>query len=123
MATTTNRRVRPSVKTWKEFWVSSAPSQAGNPDAGILAFERTCQTSEWSQSCQGPDVLVVINAHDNKASQTSSGDADMPVDFAPGTVLADEWTGGVDTFTVSPDGTLNVEVPPRGFRVLIPQGG
>lgn len=101
-------------------WVSQTPGVAGDTDSGLVAFERTCDTSEWSKACTGPNVLVVINTHDGKASKTESGAGDrMPVSFAPGTVLKDQWSG-VDTFTVGGDGTLSVEVPPRGFRVLVP---
>jgi glycosidase len=100
-------------------WVSSTPGMAGAADSGIVAFERTCGTSEWA-TCTGPDVLVVINTHDGKASRTQSDNGDaMPVSFAAGTVLKDAWNGA-DTFTVGGDGKLSVEVPPRGFRVLVP---
>jgi alpha-amylase len=108
-------------------WVSNhsnpaAPTATEN-DSGILAFERSCKTSVWSEKCDGPNVLVVINVHDHKASSTVAGDAAMPVDFAPGTVLSDVWTNGAEGFTVSADGTVTVEVPPRGFRILVPTGG
>lgn len=104
-------------------WVSQAGSGTTDSDSGILAFERSCKGSVWSENCEGPNVLVVVNAHDHKASSTASGDASMPVGFAPGTVLSDVWTNGAEGFTVSADGTITVEVPARGFRILVPTGG
>ncbi|RMH44067.1 MAG: alpha-amylase [Deltaproteobacteria bacterium] len=95
-------------------WATDRPR--GARDSGILAFERT-----------HPDetLLVVLNTADEQTSRTCAPDADggacMPVSFPPGTVLTDIAPGGDGaTFTVAADGTVDVDVPARGGRVLAP---
>ncbi|MCK6502225.1 alpha amylase C-terminal domain-containing protein [Myxococcota bacterium] len=83
-------------------------------DAGMLAYER------WTE---GERVLVVINTHDTKTSVTSVDGAPMATGYAPGTVLVDglgrALTGSGQTWTVAADGSLAVELPPRGAVVLV----
>jgi glycosidase len=94
----------------------------GEEDAGILAFERACQGSEWSQQCQGPNVLVVINAHDGHDSRTAFGGSGMATSFTAGTVLKDVTPGSAGGLeTVGADGKLTVTLPPRGVKILVPQ--
>jgi glycosidase len=85
-------------------------------DAGIFAFER---------SYEGETVLVVLNAHDDKASRTTAtavGGGDMQTSFAEGTTLTnvfpDENTD-YDEVTVGADGTLDVQIPPRGGKIYV----
>lgn len=88
-------------------------------DAGMFAFERTAG---------GRRVLVVINTHDTKASETSttqSGGGEMVTGFAAGTQLTDVLAmggGTPSTHTVGTGGTLTVQVPPRGAKILVPTG-
>jgi alpha-amylase len=81
-------------------------------DAGIVAFER---------SHDGESVLVVVNTHDDQTSHTSYGGSDMPVSFAPGTLLREVFPpGSARTFTVASDRTVRVDVGPRDGVVLVP---
>lgn len=84
------------------------------PDAGILAFERRYERDT---------VLVVINVHDRKASETGAvalGFGPMKTGFAEGTILRDRLSDGGETYTVGPAGALSIQVPPRGALVLVP---
>ncbi|MBI5545834.1 MAG: alpha-amylase, partial [Deltaproteobacteria bacterium] len=81
------------------------------PDAGIVAFERFTETER---------VLVVVNASEH-ASRTSDGSG-MRVGFAAGTELVDALGSGDEPVRVSVDGTIEVEVPALGARVLVPRG-
>ncbi|MEM9188607.1 MAG: alpha-amylase family glycosyl hydrolase [Myxococcota bacterium] len=82
-------------------------------DAGIVAFERTA----------GADyALVVVNAqgqHPSETSASSLGGGDMPVGAAAGSTLVDVLTG--NRFTVAGDQTMNLQVPPYGALVLVPE--
>ncbi len=85
-------------------------------DAGIFAFER---------SHPEETVLVVLNASDTQESTscapTSEGGECMTTTFPSGTVLRDVAPGSDgQTFTVGAGGSLEVSVPPRGGRVLVP---
>lgn len=95
-------------------WSTDRPR--GDSDSGIVAFERTHADET---------LLVVVNTADGQESRTcvpaSLGGACMPVSFAPGTVLTDIAPGSDGArFTVAADGTLDVDVPARGGRVLSP---
>ena len=102
----------------------SSDRRQNEPDAGIIAFERTCGASEWSLDCSGETVLVVVNASDYHPSRTKYQDSVMTVGFPAGTKLVDvgPFATAEDAFTVSTDQTLDVEVPIRGFRILVPEG-
>jgi alpha-amylase len=96
--------------------VYSTASPRGQPDSGIVAYER-----------RGDDgtVLVVLNTADAQASRTCAvaGDATscMTTSFAAGTVLRDVAPGSDgQSFTVGAGGRLDVAVPARGGRVLVP---
>lgn len=95
-------------------WASDRTGDAR--DAGILAFER---------HHRGETVLVVINTHEQKASQTRAPDDDgaqaMTVSFPPGTTLVDRFANDGTTFTVDADGTLTIDVPPASGRILVAQ--
>ena len=97
---------------------------ADEQDAGIFAFERTCTAAS---GCSGTTVLVVINVHDTKASETSAsslGGGPMMTSFPSGTRLVNvlEDDDPVDEVTVGPGGELNVVIPPRGAKVFVPEG-
>jgi alpha-amylase len=91
---------------------------AGEEDAGMVAYER---------NDSGKKVLVVLNTSDTKQSETSMaqmGGSDMLTSFAPGDKLVDILAAPGDataTFTVGLQGALNVPVPARGARILVPQ--
>ncbi|WP_168210446.1 alpha-amylase family glycosyl hydrolase [Persicimonas caeni] len=91
----------------------ATPRTGAEEDAGIFAFERTYK---------GETVLVVINTHDDEASHTSFEGSDMQTSFSQGTVLTnvfeDDDTAN-DQVTVGANGTLKVEVEPRGGKVYV----
>ncbi len=95
-------------------WSTDRPR--GARDSGIFAFERVAADQT---------AMVVINTADDQDSTTCAPVADggtcMQTSFAPGTVLRDiaPGTDGA-TFTVAGDGTLEVTVPARGGRLLVP---
>ena len=98
-------------------WTTSTPADLERRDAGILAFERDHPEET---------ALVVINSSDDFESETCApadeGGACMEVSFSPGTTLRDVAPGGGDySVTVSGDGTVEVSVPPRSGRVLLPR--
>jgi glycosidase len=84
---------------------------ADEPDAGLLAFER---------STGGETVLVVINTRDCEERLASS--APIPTAFAAGTALQNQLEDNdpADRFTVGSDGTVEVTVPCRGAKILTP---
>ncbi|HVY46129.1 MAG TPA: alpha-amylase family glycosyl hydrolase [Minicystis sp.] len=88
---------------------------AAEPDAGILAFERT-----GGDAASGAYALVVINTNATHPSSPEYNGAPMKVTAPPGTPLVDVLSGG-GTFTVGADGTLAVTVPPTSTFVLVPQ--
>ena len=80
-------------------------------DAGIYAFERATETQV---------ALVVLNVNDDHSSHTAFEGSGMPVSFSPGTTLVEVWPEGSErTFTVAGDGTVVVDVVPRGGSVLV----
>ena len=107
------RKQNPALRRGETTLRWTTNSVADEQDAGILAFERAVDDSY---------ALVVINTSDEATSETSSsqteGGADMAVGAAPGTTLTDA-VGG-QSFTVAADGTLVVELPPRGVAILQP---
>ncbi len=95
-------------------WSTERPR--GARDSGIFAFER---------SLASETVLVVVNTASEQASETCAPVADgggcMGTSFAPGTVLRDVAPGSDGmSFTVAGDGTIQVSVPARGGRILVP---
>ena len=86
-------------------------------DAGILAFSRTYA---------GKTVLVVTNVHNDKASETGFGNAQMNVPFPPGTRLVDVMEDPYDataekTYVVPASGALLVKVSSRATKILVPE--
>jgi glycosidase len=81
------------------------------PDAGLLAFERVYGSER---------ALVIIDTHDRPAR--TRGDGPMATGFPAGARLVDVLNDG-ETFTVGNGGTLDVTVPGRGARILVPAGG
>jgi glycosidase len=82
-------------------------------DAGIVAFER--------QSEGGGYALVVINSRGDKDGFTHDGETVMSVEAPPGTALRDVLREDGPTYTVSGDGTLDVELGPHDAVILIPE--
>lgn len=80
------------------------------PDAGILAFERT--TDEGA-------AVVILNAHPSKASSTTDGTTAMTVSLPAGTQLTSVFPPDQSvSYTVSSSGELLVEVAPMSVVVL-----
>ncbi len=103
-------------------WVSNAnanDANPGNPDRGILAFER---------AHAGQLAVVVINTSDSLTSSThSAGNAPMPTGFAQGTRVKNVYCedhvctdAEAQTFTAGANGTLDVTVGPRQAMILVP---
>ncbi len=82
----------------------------GESDAGILAFER---------SYEGETALVVVNVSEDQASSTSYSGEAMAVSSAPGTELVEVFPGSEGSWTVSGDGTVEIEVGAREGLVLM----
>ena len=97
-------------------WASERNGQ--EQDAGIIAFER---------SYNGSAVLVVLNAHPTKASETSAtslGGGNMKVGFPAGTRLVNVWdgtTGGTQEVTVDGSGEVLIQAPARGGLIFVAQ--
>jgi glycosidase len=96
--------------------ITWSTERVGNEqDAGIFAFERRDA---------GKTVLVVLNTHETKTSETSAsttGGMPMMTSFPAGTQLRDVLDeSGVATFVVGAGGQLTVSVPARGQRILVP---
>lgn len=106
------RKALPALRRGQVDVRWATASAPGSADHGIFAFERVEESS----------ALVVLNVSDNQQSRTcdTMGQC-MSVSFGPGTVLVDRapMSDGA-SFTVAPDGTLDVTVPARGGRVLVP---
>ena len=108
--------------TMKIVWSTQAAAASADPDAGMVAYER---------SHGGETVLVAINSADctaaRKSSRTSRGTGagaeTMTTSFPPGTTLtnvlpdADGKQG--DAYTVSSGGALDLVVPCRSGKVLV----
>ncbi len=93
-------------------YVSERPRPAR--DSGMFAFERFTDNEK---------VLVVLNTADDQDGLTCApvpeGGACMTTTFPAGTVLKDLAPGAGDvTFTVGAGGSLSVDVPARGGRLL-----
>ncbi|RME72891.1 MAG: alpha-amylase [Planctomycetota bacterium] len=88
----------------------STTRTGGEEDAGIFAFERVHPQQT---------LLFVMNVNPNHASRTQFGSARMQTSFLGGTVLHDLADPGYRV-TVQQGGTVVVEVPPLGARLLAP---
>jgi alpha-amylase len=97
----------------KVVWASTRVG--GEPDAGILAFERT-----GGDAAAGAYALVVINSNALHPSSPVFNGMPMKVSAAPGTTLVDV-LGGAGSVTVASDGGLAVTVSPTSALVLVPQ--
>jgi alpha-amylase len=107
------RKEQPALRRGDlKFVMVSSESTAGQttaPQAGIVAFSRTYQSSH---------VLVVLNTHSEKTSRTISDSGGMTTEFPPGTQLLDLISES--TFDVSTDGRLVLEIPPNQAMILVP---
>ena len=80
-------------------------------DAGILAFERVYKNER---------ILVVINTNKNHPSKTSFEGAVMKTNFNGGTNLVNVFPGSEGkSYTVSGDGSLDIELPAQTAAVLV----
>ena len=98
----------------RTVWASSRSGD--EPDAGIIAYERSGGDAEGSYA------LVVINSHKQHASSPSFQGAPMKVSADPGTVLVDALSESGQSYTVGPDGTLQITLPPQTGALLLPSG-
>jgi alpha-amylase len=84
-------------------------------DAGIFAFER------FGEEIPGKYALMVFNTHQAHASTPVFEGEAMVVSAPPGTVLVDVLADGA-SYTVNPDGTLDITVEPMKAAMLVPEG-
>lgn len=82
-------------------------------DAGMLAFERVSEGGGYA--------LVVINSRADKRGATHDGDTMMTVSAPAGSTLRDVLGEEGASYTVSGDGTLDVELGPHEAVVLVPE--
>lgn len=82
-------------------------------DAGMVAFERESENGY---------ALVVINSRGDKDGATHDGETVMSVDAPAGSVLQDVLREDGARYTVSSDGTLDVELGPYRAVILVPEG-
>ncbi|MBW2732759.1 MAG: alpha-amylase [Deltaproteobacteria bacterium] len=102
-----------------DFSVKWASNHSGaESDAGIFAFERAAGAEK---------VLVVLNTkactESQKSSKTSFEGAAMGTTFASGAVLQNVLPDGDanDSVTVGGDGSVEIEVPCYGAKILVVQ--
>ena len=88
---------------------------AGEPDAGIFAFERS-----GGGAASGAYAVVVINTNATHASSPEFNGTPMKVSQPSGTKLVDV-LGNAGTFTVDASGGLSVSVPATSAVILVPQ--
>ncbi len=94
--------------------VYSTSHTGDESDAGIFAFERTGgDTSSYA--------LVVVNTNQVHDSATQFDGTTMTVAAPPGAVLVDVLASGNTSYTVAPDQTLALTLPPVSGMLLIPQ--
>ena len=96
--------------------VWSTPRTGDEEDAGIFAFQRN-----GGDGANGY-ALVVFNTHQTKQSHTGFEGNAMPVIAPPGTVLVDVLGDGGTSYTVSPDGRVDITLDASTAMILIPQG-
>jgi glycosidase len=97
----------------------SSDAAPGDPDAGILAYERTIDAET---------VLVIINVtncSDQQESRTASDEEIMQTAFPARTRLEDVLSeaGPRPGVVVEADGELDLVVPCRAAKILVPAGG
>jgi hypothetical protein len=82
-------------------------------DAGIFAFER------FGEDSGGSYALVVFNTHQGHPSTPTADDRMFEVSAPPGTTLVDVLADGA-SYSVGPDGTLDIVVDPMHAALLVP---
>ncbi|MBI5509292.1 MAG: hypothetical protein HY903_11120 [Deltaproteobacteria bacterium] len=105
------RRTYVALRRGDTRFVWASEHTGNETDAGVLAFERVAG---------GERLLVVINTHATKTSDTTYLGETLQVGFAPGTVLVDLLAGDHTRYVVAADGGLRLSVPPHGARLLAP---
>jgi alpha-amylase len=92
----------------------SSDRVADEPDAGIIAYERT------GGDAGSAYALVVINTNASHDSSTAFNGAGMAVAAPGGTALVNVLDPS-ETVSVAADGTLTVSVPPTSGKIFVPQ--
>jgi alpha-amylase len=106
------RRTYPAL-THGDLKIVWASERVGDePDAGIIAFERT------GGDAGDAYALVVINTHAGHASSPSFGGQPMQTSLPGGTSLVNVLAPS-ETFTTESDGRLKIEVPATSGKVLV----
>jgi glycosidase len=111
--TALRRDLEPLRRGTVEFlWTTEARADDPNAlDAGLLAYARVLG---------GARVVVVMNTSAEKPARTRDAERALPTGLPGGTVLEDRLNPG-QSFTVQPDGTLDLELAPMTARVLVPR--
>lgn len=109
------RKDHPALRHGAVSPVWSTTASGPRRDAGIFAFERSVPGGETA--------LVVINSsaqESESCAPTADGGACARTTLPAGSMLVDVMPGSDGkTFTVKPDGTIDVTVLPRSGRVLV----
>jgi hypothetical protein len=111
--TTLRRDLEPLRRGTVEFlWTTEARADDPNAlDAGVLAYARVLGSAR---------VLVVMNTSAEKPARTRDAEKALQTGLPGGTVLEDRLNPG-QSFTVQPDGTLDLELAPMTARILVPR--
>ena len=109
------RATYPALRRGDARVVYSTAHTADEPDAGILAFERTGgDTNTYA--------LVVLNTNQVHGSTTKFEGTTMKVSAPVGAVLVDVLNGKNAAYTVAADGTLDLTLAPVTGLLLVPKG-
>ena len=110
---------------WRSAWLAlrrggtnvvwSTAHTGDEADAGIFAFER------FGDEIPGKYALLVFNTHQAHASTPAFEGEGMVVSAPPGTVLVDALADGT-SYTVGPEGTIDISVEPMKAALLVPEG-
>lgn len=103
------RKDREALRRGDVKFVWSSNRKGSEPDAGMLAFERSTDKDY---------ALVVINVNPRQTSSTGFAGTDMVVSAPAGTQLSD-LLGTVKPLTVGAGGTVKVSLPPYGSAILV----
>ncbi len=110
------RKAYPALTHGDLSIVWSSDRVADEPDAGIVAFERS------GGDAQNAYALVVINTHANKTSSPEFGGVPMKVSLPGGTRLIDVLAPAEPALTVEADGGLKVSVAATSGKILVREG-
>ena len=105
------RKAEPALRRGELSFLMTSTASTDSPsteaNAGIIAFARTYENEK---------VIVVLNTHDTRTSETVTGGNGMNVDLPAGTSLIDQLTN--TSVTVGNEGTLRLSLAPNQAMIL-----